>query len=280
MLRPMFVGCCILAATACDESTKPEEPPPLPAPDADQVGLPENYTTQFTPFYVFDRPALFPQPNSPQVRVVYANDAAVAGPPPFALGSILVMETYRADTNAQGAPVLGTDGRYQRGALTGIFVSRKEKWFGRRYGENQTGDWEYGSYRPNGDANQVGNAALSCAICHLDAGSSRDWVYRANIHFSDASGAPPQPRPGQPADQPFIDNYAFVPGTTTVPVGTSITWTNDDQVQHTVTANDGAFSSGVMTQDGTFRRTFSTPGTFDYFCALHPAMKGSVIVQP
>jgi hypothetical protein len=271
----IVIGCCIVAVlVACDESTEPEQPPPLPEPTADQVGLPENYATQFTPFYVFDRA------DNRQVRVVYANQAAVAGPPPFALGSILVMETYRADTNPQGAPILGPDGRYVRGAPLGIFVARKEKWFGRRYKENQTGDWEYGSYRPDSlTPNQVGDAAVACAICHLDAGSSRDWIYRANIHFSQASGAIPQPPPGQPADRPFILNNTYVPGTTTVPVGTTITWKNDDQVKHTVTGDLGAFSSGVISQGASFSRTFSTAGTFDYFCDLHPRMRGSVVVQ-
>jgi hypothetical protein len=176
VLRHIVVGCCILAVSACDETTKPVEPP-LPEPNADQVGLPENYATQFTQFYVFDRP------DNRQVRVVYANAAATAGRP-FALGSILVMETYPADTNAQGVPIVGTDGRYQRGALTGIFVMRKEKWFGRRYGEHQTGEWEYASFLANRDTNVVGDvAAQRCAICHLDAGPSRDWVNRANIRF-------------------------------------------------------------------------------------------------
>ena len=67
----------------------------------------DNYATLFTPFYVFD------QAQNRQVRVVYANAAAIAGQP-LARGSILVMETYRADTNAQGDPVFGSDGRYVR----------------------------------------------------------------------------------------------------------------------------------------------------------------------
>lgn len=282
MFRQIIVGCCILAlSTACNDSTEPEQPPPLPEPNADQVGLPENYATEFEEFYVFDRPALTVG-GAPQVRVVYANDAAVAGPAPFALGSILVMETHSVQRDADGAPILDVAGRYQRVALTGIFVSRKEKWFGRRYGENQTGEWEYASYRADTKAAAtVGDAAgAASANCHLDAGASRDWVYRANIHFSDASGAPPQPRPGQPPNQPFIDSYTFVPGTITVPVNTSVTWKNDDQVWHTVTADGGAFSSGTMVQGESFSRNFSTAGTFDYHCGLHPGMRGSVVVQP
>lgn len=272
MLRQIMVGGCILAVSvACDESTQPEQPPPLPAPTADQVGLPENYATQFDTFYVFDRP------DNRQVRVVYANAAAVAGRP-YAHGSVLVMETYRADTNAQGVPIVGTDGRYQRGALTGIFVMRKEKWFGRRYGEFQTGEWEYASFLANKTPNRVGDAAAqACAVCHLDAGQSRDWVYRANIHDDPARGALPQPRPGQPANQPFILNYMFVPDTITVPVGTTVTWKNDDEVKHTVT---GSGFSGLVSQGATFPRRFDAAGTYSYTCAIHPNMRaGAVVVQ-
>ena len=74
-------------------------------------------------------------------------------------------------------------------------------------------------------------------------------------------------------------NYSFVPDTTTVPVGTRVTWTNDDQVKHTVTATDGTFSGLVVPQGAPFPHTFSTAGTFNYFCAIHPAMKGTVVVQ-
>ena len=277
MLRQIIVGCCILAVSvACDESTQPVEAPPLPAPTADQVGLPENYATQFTSFYVFDRPPLTPG-SAHQVRVVYANAAAVAGRP-YALGSILVMETWPAKKDAQGIPLVDANGRYLRDTLSGIFVMRKETWFGRRYGLNQNGEWEYASYRANMTPNVVGDAAVSCAVCHLDAGPSRDWVYRANIHFDNASGAVPQTPPDHPANQPFVLNYTFVPGTITVPVGTRITWRNDDVVKHTVTADDDSFSA-PLPQNATFSLTFAAAGTFDYACDIHPAMKGTVVVQ-
>jgi hypothetical protein len=280
VLRQIIVGCCILAVSvACDESTQPVEAPPLPAPTADQVGLPENYATQFTSFYVFDRPPLTPG-SAHQVRVVYANAAAVAGRP-YALGSILVMETWPAKKDAQGIPLVDANGRYLRDTLSGIFVMRKEKWFGRRYGVNQTGDWEYASFLADADrtANVVGDAAEErCAICHLEAGPSRDWVYRGNIFFSGASGKIPEPPPGQPPDRPFIDNYTFVPDTITVAVGTTVRWKNDDQVKHTVTADDLSFS-GLVSQGATFPRPFNTAGTFEYFCAIHPRMRGTVIVQ-
>jgi plastocyanin len=268
-----FALCCSLALSAGCESTT--IPPIEPEPEFDQVGLPEDYATRFTAFYVFDR-ATLPR----QVRVVYANDLATAGVP-FKRGSILVMETYPAIADAQG-PVLDDDGRYQRAtsAPGGIFVMRKEQWFGRRYKESQTGEWEYASFSADGTPNVVGDAAArACAVCHLDAGPARDWVYRANIHFADASGAVPQPPPGQAPEDFFIDNYTYVPATITVPLNTRITWTNKDQVKHTVTATNGTFS-GYLSQGATYPRMFNTAGTFEILCAIHPTMRATVIVEP
>src|ERR1043166_4942096 len=199
--------CWILAAVACGKessTTAPEQAPPLPAATEDRVGLPANYATTFKPFYVFDRP------DNKQVRVVYANDPARAGEP-YALGSILVMETWRSKQDAQGVPILGADGLYQKDVLTAIFVMRKEKWFGLRYKVFQTGGWEYASYRTDLTPNVVGDAAAqACAVCHLDAGPSRDWVYRGNIFYAGGSGAPPQLPANQPADQAIISSYTFL----------------------------------------------------------------------
>jgi plastocyanin len=265
--------CLTVSVSSCDSTTAPETPPPLPEATFDQVGLPQNYATAFRPFYVLDRPDVR------QVRVVYSNDVADAGAP-FKRGSILVMETYRARLDPQGVPVRNADGRYERDALLGIFVMRKEEWFGRRYRENQTGEWEYASFLPDGAPSVVGDAAgPACSLCHLDASPARDWVYRANIRFAGASGAVPTPPADQPAHQPFVDNYTFVPSTITIKAGTRVTWTNRDQVKHTISATNAAFS-GLLAQGATASLTFNTVATFNYFCAIHPQMRGSVVVQP
>ena len=78
----------------------------------------------------------------------------------------------------------------------------------------------------------------------------------------------------------------FVPNTLTVSKGTVVTWTNDDSTEHTVTSgsspggNSGAeFDSSPITPGKTFQHTFSTSGTFDYHCNIHPFMKGKVVVS-
>jgi plastocyanin len=76
-----------------------------------------------------------------------------------------------------------------------------------------------------------------------------------------------------------IDNFSFGPGTLTVPVGTTVTWTNRDDIPHTAVSTDGAFKSKVMDTDEKFSFTFSKAGTFPYFCSIHPKMTGKVVVQ-
>ncbi len=76
-----------------------------------------------------------------------------------------------------------------------------------------------------------------------------------------------------------IDDFAFSPDTATVAVGTTITWTNEQDFAHTVTADDGSFDSGDLATGDTFEHTFDSPGTFAYVCSIHPNMAGSVVVQ-
>ena len=76
-----------------------------------------------------------------------------------------------------------------------------------------------------------------------------------------------------------IDNFRFGPGTLTVLVGTTVTWTNRDDMPHTVVSADGVFRSGVLDTDETFSFTFRNTGTFPYFCSLHPKMTGKVVVH-
>jgi plastocyanin len=72
---------------------------------------------------------------------------------------------------------------------------------------------------------------------------------------------------------------AFSPGTITVPVNTTITWKNNDNMAHTVTADDNSFDSGNIGAGSSFSRTFSVAGTYNYHCTLHAGMNGKVIVQ-
>jgi plastocyanin len=76
-----------------------------------------------------------------------------------------------------------------------------------------------------------------------------------------------------------IDNFAFGPQAITVPVGTTVTWTNSDDIPHTAVSTDGVFKSKVMDTDEKFSYTFTKAGTYPYYCTIHPKMTGQVVVK-
>ena len=80
----------------------------------------------------------------------------------------------------------------------------------------------------------------------------------------------------QSADSPVdMKNLAFAPKEIHIAPGQTVTWTNDDPLQHTVTADDGSFDSGLIDQGGTFTQEFDTPGTYQYFCQPHGGPGGT-----
>lgn len=244
-------------------------------PTVDRVGFPEGYQDTFTIFYEFDRP------DNRSARVIYANEqaasvtaeelaaASLAPGEPFPYGSVLVMEVYRTERDEEGNVLLDENGRYVRGELFGLFVMRKEPGFGAKYGPLRNGEWEYAAYRPDGSVLTPPEATTACAACHVEAGQGRDWVFGAHRAF----GVEP-PSPGE--NEISVVDYIFAPGTITVTVGSEVSWIGNDVVFHTVTAEE--LFSTVLRPSGRFNFTFEEPGTFSYFCAIHPQMTGTVVV--
>lgn len=77
-----------------------------------------------------------------------------------------------------------------------------------------------------------------------------------------------------------IDNFSFGPPTVTIPAGTTITWTNNDDVPHVVSSDDNKmFKSKALDTDDHFSFTFTKPGTYNYYCAIHPKMTAKIVVQ-
>ena len=76
-----------------------------------------------------------------------------------------------------------------------------------------------------------------------------------------------------------IQAFVFPSEKLTVSAGTTVTWTNLDPVAHTVTDVNGLWDSGLFEQDGTYSKTFETPGAYTYYCIPHPMMIGIVEVQ-
>ena len=76
-----------------------------------------------------------------------------------------------------------------------------------------------------------------------------------------------------------IGNFVFGPEALSVPVGTTVTWVNGDDIPHTVVAVDKSFRSKVLDTDDKYSFTFAKAGTYAYFCSIHPHMTGKVIVK-
>lgn len=77
-----------------------------------------------------------------------------------------------------------------------------------------------------------------------------------------------------------IANFTFEPAVLTLKVGTTVTWVNDDDIPHLVSEKDGKFRSSALDTGDKFSQTFSTAGTVEYFCAIHPHMTGKIVVEP
>ena len=77
-----------------------------------------------------------------------------------------------------------------------------------------------------------------------------------------------------------IDNFTFVPARLTVKAGTTVTWRNEDDIPHTVTSAARLFKSKALDTDDSFSFTFTDPGTYEYFCSLHPRMTATIVVEP
>ncbi len=76
-----------------------------------------------------------------------------------------------------------------------------------------------------------------------------------------------------------ISDFQFSPGTVTVNVGDTVTWSNNGPTGHSATANDGSFDTGILQKGSSGSHTFSQAGSFSYICTPHPFMKGTVVVQ-
>src|SRR5580704_17476103 len=97
--------------------------------------------------------------------------------------------------------------------------------------------------------------------------------------FAGSSSVSANDQPPSQAAEEKIDNFSFGPQTLTIPAGSTVTWTNRDDIPHTAVSTDGAFKSKVMDTDEKFSHTFATPGTYAYYCTIHPKMTGKIVVQ-
>lgn len=98
----------------------------------------------------------------------------------------------------------------------------------------------------------------------------------SSTNSASASGTPDQ---NSAKNAVTIQNMAFSPASLTVKVGDQVTWTNQDSVGHSATADDSSFDTGILGQGESKIITFSKAGTYAYHCSVHPSMKATITVQ-
>jgi plastocyanin len=237
----------------------------------DRIGFPTDYQTRMKVLYVFDRP------DNRQVRTVYGNEQAASvgygKGLTYPYGSVMVMETHDALTDAN-APVLDANGRFQKdpAATPELLVMKKDRGFGAEYGPNRNGEWEYVAYRPDGAYLARPQDSGSCAVCHLQAGETLDWTFRVlPLYVKGNTGI---------NIDGVIKDYKFLPGTLRVKAGSTVTFHNDDLVEHTITdAVAGGLDSGPISAGQSISVKLSEVGEFNFRCRLHANMTGKVIVE-
>lgn len=141
------------------------------------------------------------------------------------------------------------------------------------------GSFDSGLIPANGTYQRVfatpGTFGYLCSLHPTMAGTLR-------VRGAGGATPPPAPQPTPAATAPpggvRIVDFAFLPSQIRVPVGTTVTWVNAGVAPHTVTSRDRTFDSGILASRASFTRTFRTPGTFSYLCAIHPDMTGTVLV--
>jgi len=98
-----------------------------------------------------------------------------------------------------------------------------------------------------------------------------------------ADAAAPSTLSGVAENQPSvavkIDNFTFTPSQLEITAGTTVRWTNQDDLPHNIVADDKSFKSKVLDTNDSFTYTFTQPGTYKYFCGLHPKMTATVVVK-
>src|SRR5215212_4178536 len=93
------------------------------------------------------------------------------------------------------------------------------------------------------------------------------------------TGSNAAPKDKEPAEDVSIKNRAFSPNPLRIKKNETVVWKNNDDIDHTVDAEDGSFQSGTIKSGKTFKHTFKKAGKYSYTCHIHPRMKGTIVVE-
>jgi len=128
-------------------------------------------------------------------------------------------------------------------------------------------------------ATLVLGALTGMALEQTAHGAPRSAGAMRFVRIGDAPAATDTPAAADDRTQVVVDNFSFTPATAAVPVGTTVTWTNHDDIPHNVVSPEQKFKSPVLDTDEMFSHKFEAAGTYKYYCSIHPRMTGQVVVR-
>ena len=213
-----------------------------------------------------------------QYRELYGTAEAVKAAregKPIPSGSVLTLVQYKAQVDAQGNPTKGANGRFVKGDLLAYTVMEKRTGWGTEYADDlRNGEWEYAAFTAEQKLNDKANYK-SCFQCHKPHEKQDFVISLAKLAGTFPSGAVAA-KTGA-ADVNIVD-FAFGPAKLVAPAGTAVTWTNADDSPHQVAVTGAPLKTMVLLRGQSASLSFKDAGVFNYACALHPGMKGTVEV--
>lgn len=218
------------------------------------------------------------RPDVKQYRELYGTAEAVKAAregKPIPSGTVLTLVQFKAQVDAQGNPIKDANGRFVKGDLIAYTVMEKRTGWGTEYPDDlRNGDWEYAAFGPDTKLNEKANYK-GCFQCHKPHEKMDFVISLAKLNGTFPTGpAAAKTGPGQVN----IAGFVFGPTKLQAPAGSPVTWTNTDDSPHQVTVAGKPLRTAVLLKGQSAALTFPDAGVFEYACALHPQMKGSVEV--
>jgi plastocyanin len=181
-------------------------------------------------------------------------------------GAVLTLVQFKAQVDAKGVPLRDSAGRFLKGDLIAYTVMEKRKGWGT----------EYQAFTPDRKPNEKANLT-GCFQCHKPH-EKQDFVISLARLDGTFPGAPVAKKTGPGIVS--IAEFLFGPETVQVVKGQLVNWTNADDSPHQVTVQgQNTLRTGVILKGQSVAMRFDQPGTYDYICGLHPAMKGKIEVR-
>jgi plastocyanin len=194
---------------------------------------------------------------------------------PVPSGAVITLVQWSVQTDDQGNPLKGPDGRFIKKDVLAHTVMEKRNGWGEEYpADFRNGDWEYQAFNAQGVPNPKANIK-ACFQCHLPH-AKQDFV----ISLAKLSNTFPGTQSlskGAKGDV-NIASFAFLPGKISASVGKALTFLNSDDSPHQISVANGP-KTGVFLRGQRASLTFDKPGEYGYVCGLHPTMKGTIEVR-